>query len=262
MFGPPSATGSCTTAREDYITFIAWKENLVQILRDVAKTTLHRYGAPSDHCHQPTINSLIFLKESFRGKGSGMPLTHIMHGTPYQDRGDGRATGNRRIPDLNRTRSVRRKVPRDNLPATSSGWRDRRDPGAPGFRLSNTRRAGDGVVCPPRDLKQGRKAHAFAALRAGKARNANSSAYLYPFSSCLLPRLSRRRLGLRVAATTPRRGDFADLFRSHSGRDLPAESRSIAAESRSHRNRVLTHALRRSSGSRLSRARRGEPVEG
>jgi len=93
MFGPPSATGSCTTAREDYITFIAWKENLVQILRDVAKTTLHRYGAPSDHCHQPTINSLIFLKESFRGKGSGMPLTHIMHGTPYQDRGDGRATG-------------------------------------------------------------------------------------------------------------------------------------------------------------------------
>jgi hypothetical protein len=45
------------------------------------------------------------------------------------------------------------------------------------------------------------KAHAFAALGAGKARKASSSANLHPFSLDLLSRLSRRRAYLRVAAT-------------------------------------------------------------
>jgi len=48
------------------------------------------------------------------------------------------------------------------------------------------------------------RAHAFAALRAAKTRNASSSANPCPFSLDLLSRLSRRRPCLRVAATMQR----------------------------------------------------------
>jgi len=96
------------------------------------------------------------------------------------------------------------------------GISSKEHPRTPGFRLCKTGRS----------RRQGHlrnKAHAFATLRAGNARNASSSARLYPFSLCLLSRLSCRRPCLRFDATMR-------LCRA----DHPAWRHPIAAGSRSH----------------------------
>jgi hypothetical protein len=77
--------------REDYITFITQEENLVQFLLYVTQITLHRDTAQGDHCHQPTINSLIFRKEISEGNASSIPVTQQAGIGSLMATADGRA---------------------------------------------------------------------------------------------------------------------------------------------------------------------------